>query len=55
MGLDAPFMYAPIEKSAPNAPYKPFDPHAISRASMEPKPRKPKQEGPYIQLNAHPE
>ena len=55
MPLDAPFMYAPIEKAAPNAPYKSFDPHAISRASMEPKARKPKQEGPYIQLNAHPE
>ena len=27
----------------------------LARNAPEPKPRKPKQEGPYIQLNAHPE
>ncbi|KAK1998984.1 hypothetical protein LX36DRAFT_690382 [Colletotrichum falcatum] len=32
-----------------------FDPKAVTRASWEPKPRKPKPEGPLIAFNRHPD
>lgn len=36
-------------------PQMPFDPKAVTRASWEPKPIKPKQDGPLMQFNRHPE
>lgn len=36
--------------------YEPtFDPKAVTRASWEPKPRKPKPKGPLVSFNRHPE
>ncbi|GKT50227.1 uncharacterized protein ColSpa_10408 [Colletotrichum spaethianum] len=32
-----------------------FDPKAVTRASWEPKPRKPKPEGPLVSFNRHPD
>ncbi|GKT59033.1 hypothetical protein ColTof3_06372 [Colletotrichum tofieldiae] len=32
-----------------------FDPKAVTRASWEPKPRKPKPEGPLVAFNRHPD
>ncbi|EFX04205.1 hypothetical protein CMQ_1133 [Grosmannia clavigera kw1407] len=36
-------------------PEKPFDPKAVTRASWTPKPVKPKQDGPLVQFNRHPD
>lgn len=50
-----PYMYAAEHVSSSRFPDKPFDPKAVTRASWEPKPQKPKQEGPLLSFNRHPE
>lgn len=49
MGTQPPFLYEDVRSS------KTFDPRAVSRASLQPKPLRPKQDGPLISFNAHPE
>jgi len=53
-GVNQPFLYE-SEKLDSRFPEAPFDPKAVTRASWEPKPRKPKQNGPLISFNRHPE
>ncbi|ERT02935.1 hypothetical protein HMPREF1624_01239 [Sporothrix schenckii ATCC 58251] len=54
MGGHQPFLYD-AEHSSSSLPEKPFDPKAVTRASWQAKPVKPKQEGPLVQLNRHPD
>lgn len=49
-----PFLYDPVKQDV-SRPYNDFDPKAVTRASRTPKPPKPKQEGPLISFNQHPE
>ncbi|PKS11579.1 hypothetical protein jhhlp_003344 [Lomentospora prolificans] len=44
-----------VGRHDPKSPTKPFDPKAVTRASFEPKPKKPKQKGPLVSLNRHPD
>jgi hypothetical protein len=57
MGVQQPFMYQPVEDQNERLPYKEFDPKAVTRASMQPRPqkKKKKQEGPLLSFNRHPE
>ncbi|KAH8172656.1 hypothetical protein LIA77_06911 [Sarocladium implicatum] len=55
MASHQPYMYAPEHVSSSRFPEKPFDPKAVTRASWEPKPQKPKQEGPLLSFNRHPD
>lgn len=55
MGQDQPYMYRPESWQSSRFPTSTFDPKAITRASWEPVPQKPKQEGPLISFNRHPE
>ncbi|KAK0388706.1 hypothetical protein NLU13_4949 [Sarocladium strictum] len=54
-GTQQPYMYAPEHRSSSRYPQTTFDPKAVTRASWEPKPQKPKQEGPLISFNRHPD
>jgi hypothetical protein len=54
MGFDQPFLYDAV-KHDNSLPYNSFDPKAVSRASLTPKPPRPKHEGPLISFNQHPE
>ncbi|KAK3944798.1 hypothetical protein QBC46DRAFT_278791 [Diplogelasinospora grovesii] len=49
-----PYMYSAV-KNDERFPQKPFDPKAVTRASYERKPPKPKQEGPLVSFNRHPD
>ena len=53
-GAHQPFLYDSASQDA-RFPESTFDPKAVTRASWEPKPPKPKQDGPYLSLNRHPE
>jgi len=55
MGAGQPFMYDAVPKDRSTHSYSSFDPRAVSRASLTPKPEKPKQDGPLISFNQHPE
>lgn len=52
-----PYMYtaASYEDNDSRFPSKPFDPKAVTRASWERSPPKPKHEGPLVSFNRHPE
>ena len=52
--MQQPFMYDAV-RSSRKFPEKEFDPKAITRASWEPKPRKPQKKGPLISFGRHPE
>ncbi|KAI0020537.1 hypothetical protein F4780DRAFT_363695 [Xylariomycetidae sp. FL0641] len=54
MGVQQPFLYESEWRDS-RLPEKEFDPKAVTRASWEPKPRKPKQEGPLVSFNRHPD
>lgn len=54
VGTHQPFLYE-AEQSTSSFPEKTFDPKAVTRASWQAKPVKPKQEGPLVQFNRHPE
>ncbi|CAN8102421.1 unnamed protein product [Discula destructiva] len=59
-GPQEPYMYTPtnhdnFDSYCPPSPSKPFDPKAVTRASWEPKPPKPKHEGPLVSFNRHPD
>ncbi|CAK7565484.1 MAG: hypothetical protein SEPTF4163_003401 [Sporothrix epigloea] len=53
-GAQQPFLYEAQQSSA-SFPKKSFDPKVVTRASWQPKPVRPKQEGPLLQLNRHPD
>jgi hypothetical protein len=48
-------MYSAEQRNSSRFPEKPFDPKAVTRASWEPKPRKPEPEGPLVSFNRHPD
>ncbi|KAI9793798.1 MAG: hypothetical protein M1833_000521 [Piccolia ochrophora] len=53
MGAEAPFLYDPPTRYSD--PYTSFNPKAVSQASLRPPKPKPKQEGPLINFNRHPD
>jgi len=53
-GTRPPFIYEPVQEDE-RFPRQSFDPKAVTRASYESKPRKPKRKGPLIAVNRHPE
>ena len=55
MGAHQPYLYEAEKFSDQRFPTSTFDPKAVTRASWEPKPQKPKQDGPLISFNRHPE
>jgi hypothetical protein len=54
MGVEPPFLYDAVKADSRN-PHTEFDPKAVSRASFTPKAPRPKQDGPLISFNQHPE
>lgn len=54
MGVQQPYLYS-AQRNESRFPETVFDPKAVTRASWEPKPRRPKQEGPLVNFNQHPE
>ena len=55
MGVEPPFIYDSVKKDTTRHSYKDFDPKAVSRASMQSQPQKPKKDGPLVSFNKHPE
>ncbi|KAE9363726.1 hypothetical protein N431DRAFT_497523 [Stipitochalara longipes BDJ] len=55
MGVQPPYLYDPVKSDGSRSPYKEFDPKAVTRASQEPKPRRPQHEGPLVSFNQHPD
>ncbi|QUC20777.1 uncharacterized protein UV8b_05018 [Ustilaginoidea virens] len=55
MGASPPFMYNAERRNNANFPAAAFDPKAVTRASWEPKPRKPPHTGPLVSFNRHPD
>ncbi|KAF5133664.1 hypothetical protein E5D57_004290 [Metarhizium anisopliae] len=55
MGGSQPFMYNAAWRNDARFPATTFDPKAVTRASWEPKPRKPPPTGPLISFDRHPE
>ena len=53
-GVNQPFLYEG-DKYDGRFPASTFDPKAVTRASWEAKPPKPKQDGPLLTFNRHPE
>ncbi|CAK7219605.1 hypothetical protein SEUCBS140593_003947 [Sporothrix eucalyptigena] len=53
-GTQQPFLYE-ADRNSSTFPEKTFDPKAVTRASWQAKPVKPKQEGPLVQINRHPD
>lgn len=52
----APYMYNRFDSfDDARFPTSSFDPKAVTRSSWEPKPAKPKHEGPLVSFNRHPE
>ncbi|KAI3318611.1 hypothetical protein HD806DRAFT_306130 [Xylariaceae sp. AK1471] len=54
MGAQQPYLYD-LDRRDSQLPEKPFDPKAVTRASWEVKPKKPKKEGPLVSFNRHPD
>ncbi|KAI8629038.1 hypothetical protein F5Y19DRAFT_87450 [Xylariaceae sp. FL1651] len=54
MGVQQPYMYDSGRRDS-RLPEKEFDPKAVTRASWEVKPKKPKQKGPLVSFNRHPD
>ncbi|KFA49539.1 hypothetical protein S40293_02897 [Stachybotrys chartarum IBT 40293] len=54
-GAPRPYMYGAEFRDDGRFPETNFDPKAVTRQSWEPKPRKPKQEGPLLSVNRHPD
>ncbi|KAH8597239.1 hypothetical protein B0O99DRAFT_651083 [Bisporella sp. PMI_857] len=55
MPSQPPFLYNAIKTEGPGSPYSNFDPKAFSRASIVPKEPRPKQNGPLVSFNQHPD
>ncbi|KAI1744170.1 hypothetical protein F4680DRAFT_284034 [Xylaria scruposa] len=54
MGAQQPYMYDAVRRDS-QFPEKEFDPKAVTRASWEVKPKKPKKKGPLVSFNRHPD
>ncbi|KAI1826005.1 hypothetical protein F4861DRAFT_146598 [Xylaria intraflava] len=54
MGAQQPYMYDSDHRDS-RSPQKEFDPKAVTRASWEVKPKKPKRNGPLVSFNKHPD
>ncbi|KAK0629670.1 hypothetical protein B0T17DRAFT_606846 [Bombardia bombarda] len=54
-GSQPPFMYQAVQSDDGRYPAKRFDPKAVTRASYDSKAPKPKQEGPLVSVNRHPD
>lgn len=55
-GAHQPYMYNRFDSfDDARFPTSSFDPKAVTRSSWEPKPVKPKHEGPLVSFNRHPE
>ncbi|KAK5998172.1 hypothetical protein PT974_00544 [Cladobotryum mycophilum] len=54
MGASPPFLYGAHQRDSRFPPTS-FDPKAITRASWEPKARKPQPTGPLVSFNRHPD
>ncbi|KAI0489722.1 hypothetical protein F4859DRAFT_164504 [Xylaria cf. heliscus] len=54
MGAQQPYMYDAVRRDS-QIPEKEFDPKAVTRASWEVKPKKPKKKGPLVSFNRHPD
>ncbi|CAJ2513760.1 Uu.00g018790.m01.CDS01 [Anthostomella pinea] len=52
--FQAPYLYDSDRRDS-QLPEKPFDPKAVTRASWEPQPKKPKRNGPLVSFNRHPD
>ncbi|KFY07633.1 hypothetical protein V492_06965 [Pseudogymnoascus sp. VKM F-4246] len=55
MGVEPPFLYDAVKKDTTRYSYKEFDPKAVSRASVQSQPPKPKKDGPLVSFNKHPD
>jgi len=56
MGVEPPFIYdRPSVYTFGNPSTRSFDPKAATRASWQPPPQRPKQDGPLIDFNKHPD
>ncbi|TVY62858.1 hypothetical protein LSUE1_G006419, partial [Lachnellula suecica] len=59
MGVNPPFLYNPVNSEGARhesrSPYREFDPKAVSRASFQSRAPRPKQDGPLINFNQHPD
>ncbi|KAK0722135.1 hypothetical protein B0T26DRAFT_701451 [Lasiosphaeria miniovina] len=55
VGAQQPFIYEAVTNGDGRFPATTFDPKAVTRASYEPKPQKPKQNGPLVSINRHPD
>ncbi|KAH7030947.1 uncharacterized protein B0I36DRAFT_362738 [Microdochium trichocladiopsis] len=55
MGGQQPYMYDAEKRNSSRFPQSDFDPKAFTRASWQPKPQKPKHEGPLVSFNRHPD
>ena len=59
MGVDPPFLYDPPSKYTFVSPSdRGFNPKAVTQAAWQPKPARPKREGPLInaeEFNRHPD
>ncbi|KAF4907419.1 hypothetical protein CGCVW01_v012519 [Colletotrichum viniferum] len=54
--VQQPYLYNAVSNSRDSRfPEPKFDPKAVTRASWEPKPRKPKPTGPLVTFNRHPD
>lgn len=53
-GVHQPFLYE-AEATDSRFPESTFDPKAVTRASWERKPPRPRQDGPLVSFNRHPE
>lgn len=54
-GAQQPFLYEAEKYDTDRFPSTPFDPKAVTRASLEPKRPRPKSNGPLVGFNQHPE
>ncbi|KJZ78118.1 hypothetical protein HIM_02755 [Hirsutella minnesotensis 3608] len=54
MGASQPYLCSPAKRDS-RFPTTTFDPKAVTRASWEPKPRKPQPRGPLVSFNQHPD
>ena len=50
-----PFLYDAQPRENSRFPPVVFDPKAVTRASWEPKPKKPVRKGPMVSFDLHPE
>ena len=55
MGGGQPYLYGAPSRYNEWDPYNGFNPKAVSQASLASKPRVPKQDGPLINFNRHPD